>query len=173
MAKEAKAAVAVGSELTDSFKQSLQEIILETTGQTVSKQKAWDLFKGVINGTVKFVLGLKDNRLPLSGVGIFTILRSSPRRSKVGVFKYVPRFRFSPSSRIDAFLEDNMDCFEKGKTREDIVPDGKGSNLPPRKATTASAPKVAPKVAPKAAPKAVPEESTAVPEVEDDFDFDE
>lgn len=87
---------------TDKFKEHLQKIIKDTTGNKVSKQTAWDLFKNLIAGTVEFVENqplekaeaeegaeeaLGARTLPLAGVGRFEILNVKPRASKAGLKK--------------------------------------------------------------------------------------
>lgn len=115
--KAAKASSAGGSDKTDLFKQHIQRIIYQKLGVKVSKDKAWDLFKAMIHGTVEHVIHLDDKKLSLSGVGSFEILETSPRGSKAGldkdnnpiegaeVWSCVPRFRFYPSSTIHARVE--------------------------------------------------------------------
>ncbi len=104
--------------LTNEFKDGLQGI-LAARGIKASKQTAWDIFKDIINGTVDFCI--KHGKLPLAGIGVFRLLKSQPRAGKVGVYKFVPRFRFAPSTRINKYLEDTVDCFEPGKTVADVV----------------------------------------------------
>lgn len=103
-----------GSTLTNSFKEKLQAI-LAAFGLKVSKQTAWDIFKAIITGTVDFVVKTDNYKLPLSGIGVFKILQSKPRGKRVGIYKFVPRFRFVASSRVYEQIEDAVPCFEEGK----------------------------------------------------------
>ena len=124
--------------LTDEFKDGLQQI-LAARGVKVSKQSAWDIFKDIINGTVDFCI--KHGKLSLAGIGVFRLLKSQPRAGKVGVYKFVPRFRFAPSTRINKYLEDTVDCFEPGKTAADVV---KGAPVGAAASNTAPTPTPAP-----------------------------
>ena len=65
----------------------------------------WNIFKDIINRLVD--ISIKHGKLSLAGIGVFRLLKSKPRAGKVGVYKFVPRFRFSPSTRINKYLEDN------------------------------------------------------------------
>ena len=107
---------------TDQYKEHLQSIILNATGHKVSRETAWSLFKDIIHGTVQFTTKQENLALPLSGVGKFQVLKTTPRGSKAGLMKdengtwvpdpkgtaweFVPRFRFYPSIAIDRGLED-------------------------------------------------------------------
>lgn len=107
----------MGSAKTDRFKEHVQAIVKQTTGQKISKADAWELFKNIINGTVEFTLNQEDLKLPLSGLGKFEILKTKPRKSKAGLdadgnpdpnlkpWPFVPRFRFYPSVSIDRDVE--------------------------------------------------------------------
>lgn len=113
--KEVKEAKGVSK--TDAYKVHLQKIIYQELGVKVSRDKAWNLFKSVIHGTVEHVLNIEDRKLPLAGVGTFEILETKPRGSKAGLDKdgnpiegaeawaCVPRFRFYTSSVIDKLVE--------------------------------------------------------------------
>lgn len=102
---------------TDLYKQHLQRIIYQQLGVKVSKDKAWQLFKGVQKGTLEFVTKLEDHKLPLAGIGTYEIIETKPRGSKAGLDKdgkpiegakpwpCVPRYRFYPSSVIDDLVE--------------------------------------------------------------------
>lgn len=102
---------------TEQFKVHLQKIIFQELGVKVSKDKAWNLFKAVILGTVEFTLKDADNKLPLAGVGTFEVLKTKPRGSKAGldeegnpkegakVWPFVPRMRCYFSSVVDKMLE--------------------------------------------------------------------
>lgn len=117
-----------GSGKTVMFKEHIQKIIYQQTGFEVSKDKAWNLFKAIIHGTVQFVLkqdrvvpqdanfeeqSYETRTLSLAGVGKFSILESKARGKKAGLdadgnkidgvepWETVPRFRFRPSSMIE------------------------------------------------------------------------
>lgn len=102
---------------TDLLKKHTQAIVKQTLGVKVSKEKAWDLFKAIIHGTVELTMNAEGKSIPLSGVGTFEVLETKPRGSKAGLDKdgnpiegatawdCVPRFRFYPSSTIDKMLE--------------------------------------------------------------------
>jgi len=109
-----------GTIKTMAFKESLQAMFA-ARGIKVSKQSAWELFKDTIGTTVNFVVEDEDQKLTLSGVGSFRIHRSRPRGGKANALKWIPRFRFVPSSRIQDELLDRLDCWKSGKGREDII----------------------------------------------------
>lgn len=98
---------------TTLFKEHLQKIVQEKLNVKISRDKAWDLFKSIINGTVEFVLRDAEQTLPLSGIGKFMIRKSKPRAqldeagnpvpAPEGTF--IPRFRFYPSSRIQDLVK--------------------------------------------------------------------
>jgi nucleoid DNA-binding protein len=102
---------------TDLLKKNMQAIVKQSLGVKVSKEKAWDLFKAMIHGTVELTVNVEGKSIPLSGVGTFEVLETKPRGSKAGldkdgnpiegakVWDCVPRFRFYPSSAIDKMLE--------------------------------------------------------------------
>lgn len=102
---------------TEQYKVHLQKIVAQELGVKVSKDKAWNLFKAVINGTVQFVLKLDDQKMPLAGVGTFEVLKTKPRGTKAGldengnaipgakVWEFVPRMRLYFSSVVDKQLE--------------------------------------------------------------------
>jgi len=102
---------------TDLYKEHLQAIVKQETGQKVSKETAWNLFKAVIHGTVQFTTKQEDNALALAGVGKFEVLMTKPRGSKAGldkegnpieganVWEIVPRYRFYPSVAINRVVE--------------------------------------------------------------------
>lgn len=102
---------------TDLLKKNMQAIIKQTLGVKVSKEKAWELFKATMHGTVELTMNVEGKSIPLSGVGTFEVLETKPRGSKAGldkdgnpvegakVWDCVPRFRFYPSSTIDKMLE--------------------------------------------------------------------
>lgn len=104
--------------LTDELKKNLQ-LILADYGIKASKQTAWNIFKDIINKLVD--ISIKHGKLSLAGIGVFRLLKSKPRAGKVDVYKFVPRFRFSPSTRINKYLEDNIDCFKPGKRAKDVI----------------------------------------------------
>lgn len=103
---------------TDQYKAHLQAIIKQTTGQKVSKEVAWNLFKNIMAGTVQFTLNQEDHKLPLAGVGNFEVIKTQPRGSKAGldkegnpipgaeVWEFVPRYRFYPSVAVERVVED-------------------------------------------------------------------
>lgn len=102
---------------TDVYKEHLQAIIFQTTGNKVSKDKAWELFKNITHGTLQHVLNLPDKRLSLAGVGSFEILEAKPRGERAGldkdgntikgaeVWACSPKYRFYPSASIEAVVE--------------------------------------------------------------------
>ena len=176
---------------TDVFKEHIQKIVFNSLGVKVSKDKAWDLFKSTMHGTVEFVLNIQEGtdaegnktgkKLPLSGVGTFEILETKPRGSKAGldpegnpiegaeVWPCVPRFRFYPSSTIDNLCE-----FKYGLGNHEIEEKHYGIFAPVEEAPAkddkkATEPKKADKKAPKAEAKAEP--ATAEAPAEEDFDF--
>lgn len=111
---------------TDLLKQHIQAIIKQNLGVKVSKEKAWQLFKAVIMGTVELTFNVEGKQIPLSGVGTFEVLETKPRGSKAGLdengnpidgakpWPYVPRFRFYPSSNIDNLMEQKCGLADHG-----------------------------------------------------------
>ena len=111
---------------TDLVKKNTQAIIKQTLGVKVSKEKAWELFKNLIHGTVELTMNVEGKSIPLSGVGTFEVLETKPRGSKAGldkdgnaiegakVWDCVPRFRFYPSSTIDKMLEQEYGLADHG-----------------------------------------------------------
>lgn len=96
----------MGTKETNLFKEHLQEIIKQRLGIEVSKFDAWNLFKDITHGTVEYTYNLDNMRFPLAGVGVFEVLKTSPRgRKKEDGWEYVPRYRFYPSTAIDKLLE--------------------------------------------------------------------
>lgn len=111
---------------TERFKLHLQHIIKEVTGVTVSKQKAWDLFKSFHTGALEFTLREESNTLSLAGVGTYKILKSEPRGKKAGLdaegnpiegakfFPFVPRVKFYYSSTAQKIAEQFFDLEDHG-----------------------------------------------------------
>lgn len=105
----------MGREETDYFKDHIQAIVSQRLQMKVSKQDSWGLFKDIIHGTVEFTYNLPEMRVPLSRVGIFEVLKSTPSgRKKDENWEYVPKFRFYPSETIDNLLEQVLDFEEHG-----------------------------------------------------------
>lgn len=119
-------ATSAGTAKTDMLKKHVQAIIQQKLGVKVSKEKAWELFKAMVHGTVELCLNLDDNSISLSGVGTFEILKTKPRGSKAGLDKdgkpiegaeawdFVPRFRFFPSTAINNLLEQHYGLADHG-----------------------------------------------------------
>ncbi len=113
----AKSAV-TASPRTIAFKEKIQKT-LSLSGIAVNKNLAWQIYKDLFYATVEFTVNDPEQRLPLSGVGTFSVRQSVPRRGKAEEYHFVPRFKVKPSSRINALLEDVMpEC------RKDYVADG-------------------------------------------------
>lgn len=129
-----------GVQRTEGFKETLQAYFNDEFETKISKEKAWKVFKGLIALIVGNVI--KKGRLSLSGVGVFEVQKCGARKSRVGKFLYVPKFRFRPSSKIDDHLmkqfsqegphlqhlawdekagEKPSPCLEKGVTLEDAL----------------------------------------------------
>lgn len=105
---------------TEILKKHLQLIVRQVTGNKVSQDTAWDLFKAITHGVVELTSELEDHKISLAGVGTFEVLETKPRGSKAGLdkdkkpipgatpWKFVPRYRFYPSSTIDMLLEQKL-----------------------------------------------------------------
>lgn len=111
---------------TDLYKEHLQKIISARVGKTISKEKAWAIFKDLIHGTVEFVFNTEDNVLPLAGVGTFKILKTVARGKKAGLdaegnpipgakaYEFVPRAKMYFSSSVDKGLEQRYGLADYG-----------------------------------------------------------
>lgn len=156
----------------------VEALVIVCEGQNIklSKDKTWKLFKGFVNSIVDQVAKDADNKISLSGIGNFEMIKASPRGTKVGVVDFVPRMRWRASTRINALLEEMTDQVpdpdKVAAKRAELEKAGKlTSNLPPRDSKKAAPKKAAAKKAAtkKAAKKAPPPE----PEVETDVEADE
>ena len=113
---------------TEGFKETLQGYFNEQFGIKISKEAAWKAFKGLIALVVGDVIS--KGRLSLSGVGVFEIQKCGPRKSRIGKFNYVPKFRFRPSTKIDTHLiKVDPDCLVPGVTLDEAlrIPDEGGN----------------------------------------------
>ena len=59
-------------------------MIYQALGVKVSKQNAWEFWKMLQKGTLKFALEEPDNKLTLAGIGNFTIIPTKGRGLKAG-----------------------------------------------------------------------------------------
>lgn len=114
---------------TELFKEWYQRVIFETTGEEVSKSKAWELFKATQLGVAQYVAELEGEnklgavkKLALAGVGNFEVQMLKPSGKKAGesidfktrevkkiegakVWEYVPKFKVYPSSKVQNIIE--------------------------------------------------------------------
>lgn len=173
---------------TYRFKEHLQAIVRQELGVKVSMDKAWQLFKAINAGTEEFVLNLpseegKGKRLPLSGIGTFSVIESKPRGSKAGLDKdgnqvgeswpFVPRYRFYPSTAVNKRVEkfygfgdhDDVELKHYGVFREDD--DDTDVESPVVEEVEEE------KVAAEPVPEVVAEEKPSVTVAEDIDDFDD
>jgi len=152
--------------------------LLNSYGIKLSQQKAWNLFKAIIVTIVSFVLKLKGRRLSMAGVGAFYIDETKPRQSKIGVYKFVPRFKFKPSSVINGHVEYELadEIMEKPADAKNLVKEGdplKVPALPDEDEDPAPKPKKEAKPAAKPVAKPAPKaKKVAEPEPDDGEDED-
>jgi hypothetical protein len=119
--KDAVAAEEAEKSKTELFKELLQHNLGAILGMKISKEIAWKLFKETVETPVSFCLTLpaEDRRLPLAGLGTYSIRMSKPRapvtragaekkESRYAGFKEIPHFRFKPSDRIRKFLDSTI-----------------------------------------------------------------
>jgi nucleoid DNA-binding protein len=102
---------------TDNFKAHVQAIVKQVLGVKVSKAKAWELFKAIMNGTLEFTAKDEQNALSLAGIGTFKVLKTAARGKKAGfdadgkpiegakVYPFVPRAKFYYSESAQKYLE--------------------------------------------------------------------
>ena len=81
------------------------QAVLKEHGFKVSKENSWQLFKSIIEMMVDSCLEDDDNKIVLSGIGVFEIVKSAARGTKKGVVAFVPRLRWWASKRIIEYLE--------------------------------------------------------------------
>jgi len=104
----------MGSERTNGFKEALQKEFQAILGEKckLSKDEAWRIFKASISTAVETVSNDPEMRLPLSGVGTFSISMHVPR-VPAGVIsplviaageKGLPYFKFKVSDSIRNML---------------------------------------------------------------------
>ena len=172
----AKSAV-TASPRTIAFKEKIQRT-LSLSGITVNKNLAWQIYKDMFYATVEFTVNDSEHRLPLSGVGTFSVRESVPRRGKSEEYNFVPRFKVKPSSRINALLEAAMPECRKENTAETAAPVAepkakkvaKKAKDEPAAEATEETKKTAALKAPKEAAKKKP---APAPEPEEDDEDDE
>lgn len=87
------------------FSEEMQHVIFEEIGQKISKEAAWSLFKKIFEKTVNLACEMP---VSLAGIGKFEVQKMKPRKSKVGVVPFVPRFKLRSSSSISRYLEDRF-----------------------------------------------------------------
>lgn len=120
----------------EGFAETLQTVLNQHNVKT-SKERAWKIFKSIIFSIADSVVVDDDNKISLSGIGNFELLKATPRGTKEGVVDYVPRLRYRPSSKINTMLEEATDQVpdpEKvAKKRAELEKAGKlTTNLPNR-----------------------------------------
>ena len=87
------------------FSEELQKVIVEETGNKLSKEASWELFKAIYKRMVDLAC---ENPISLAGIGKFVVQKTRPRGRKQGVVEFVPRFKLRASSAINAYLENKM-----------------------------------------------------------------
>jgi len=170
---------------TIAFKEHIQQT-LAASGIEVNRNLAWQIYKDVIYATCAFTLKDSEKRLPLSGVGTFTIRESVPRKGKADEYNYVPRLKFKPSSRISALLEEALPECRKDFTEAKAAASAKGKAAVAKKVAKPApvveeeeapvAKKAAKKAVAKAAPpakKAVKKAAPVVEEEDEEEDLEE
>lgn len=99
---------------TANFKTALQknltEILGSRLGKRLSDDVAYKLFKECFDSMVEFVRLEEENRLPLSGIGTFSIQMTKPRKavngesSELEKFEAIPHLKWKPSIRYKKYL---------------------------------------------------------------------
>ncbi len=84
-------------ESTGLFQEHLQRIVQDSLGITVSRGAAWQLFKDIQEGVVRFTV--EHEKVSLAGVGCFEVRKGKVRGKKVDEgWQFNPRFKYYPSS---------------------------------------------------------------------------
>lgn len=108
--------------ILNGFQETLVKAVAESTGLNVSKQKAWDMYKAMINASVDFTLvqpkvceagetGTAKTRIvSLAGVGKWAVTERKPvpnpdKPSPKDKWDVIPNIKFYPSSKLRAMVE--------------------------------------------------------------------
>lgn len=101
---------------TRQFRDLLQENIQDVLGTEVPMDICWSLYKTIIVTNLQFLIGavdpekMEDVKLVLRGIGVWKINFRKPfaggrkKSNLIGKTKWVPFFRFSPSTRFRRIL---------------------------------------------------------------------
>lgn len=109
---------------TERFQETLRGSLFDIIGDRLVKKKltrdvAYKLFKECFDTMVDFVRVDEENRLPLAGIGTFSINMSPPRKpvrggeSKLSKYEKIPHLKWKPSDRYRKYLNKKILGYEE------------------------------------------------------------